>query len=67
MQSRQHQGLLKTLEKLQDLHIRNDVERLMSSNHRAYTNGKSVEPALHSLVVTVERALTLRNMRLEYS
>jgi len=56
--------LLKTLEKLLDLHIRNDVGRLMSSNQHAYTKGKSVETALHSLVVTVERAPNIKEYAL---
>jgi len=53
-------SILKTREKLLDLHIRNDVGRLMSSNQHAYTKGKSVETALHSLVVTVGRALHIK-------
>jgi len=44
--------LLKTLEKLLVLHIRNDVGRLMSERQHAYTNGKSVEHALHSLIAS---------------
>ncbi|EDW99539.2 uncharacterized protein Dyak_GE11262 [Drosophila yakuba] len=46
---------LKTLEKLLDVYIRNDAGRLLSSNHHAYTKGKSVETALHSLVATIEK------------
>ncbi|XP_070068109.1 uncharacterized protein [Drosophila takahashii] len=56
--------ILKTLEKLLDLQIRNDVGRLMSFNQHAYTKVKSVETALHSLVTTVERALHIKEKAL---
>jgi len=47
-----------------DLRIRNDVGRLMCSNKHAYTKRKSVETAIHSLVVTVERALHIKEYAL---
>jgi len=52
--------ILKILEKLLDVHIRNDVGRLTPSNQHAFTKGKSLEAALHSLVITIERALHIK-------
>jgi len=56
--------VLKTLEELLNLHIRNDVGILMSSNQHAYTIGKSIETAQHSLVVTVDRAQHIKEYEL---
>jgi len=36
----------------------------MSSNHHAYTKGKSMKTALHSLVVTVDKALHIKDYAL---
>ena len=49
--------LLKTLERLLDLHIRNRIPRnRLSSSQHAYCRGKSVDTALHSLVGEIETA-----------
>jgi hypothetical protein len=51
--------LLKTLERLVDRYLRDEVLALkpLHSNQHAYQVGKSVETALHQLVVRVEKAL----------
>jgi len=51
--------LLKTMERLVDRYLRDEVLALMPlhSNQHAYQAGKSVETALHQLVVRVEKVL----------
>ena len=51
--------LLKTLERLVDRFLRDEVLvfKPLHPNQRAYQAGKSVEPALHQLLVRVEKAL----------
>jgi hypothetical protein len=51
--------LLKTLGRLVDRYLRDETLALvpMHSNQHAYQAGKSVETALHQLVVRVEKAL----------
>ena len=58
--------LLKTMERLLDLHIRRRLERL-TPLHRtqfAYTKGKSTEVALHSLVNRIEGAFRSKEIAL---
>jgi len=51
--------ILKTMERLVDRYLRDEALALvpLHSNQRAYQAGKSVEMALHQLVVQVEKAL----------
>jgi hypothetical protein len=51
--------LLKTIERLVDIYLRDEVLALvpLHPNQHAYQAGKSVEMALHQLVVRVEKAL----------
>ena len=51
--------LLKTMERLVDRYLRDEILAVMplNSNQHAYQAGKSVETALHQLVVRVEKAL----------
>jgi hypothetical protein len=51
--------LLKTIDRLVDRYLRDEVLALMPlhSNQHAYQAGKSVETALHQLVVRVEKVL----------
>ena len=57
--------LLKTLERVIDIHVRLKVDRtLLSPSQHAYTRGKSVETAMHTLVGFIERSLEFRNYAL---
>lgn len=57
--------LLKTLERLLELYVRNKIPRNMLSNSQhAYMKGKSVDTALYSLVNQVEGALTQKEFAL---
>jgi hypothetical protein len=58
--------LLKTLERLVDRYLRDKVLALkpLHSNQHAYEAGKSVETALHQLVVRVEKALDQQEVAL---
>jgi hypothetical protein len=58
--------LLKTMERLVDRFIRDDVVAVMPlhPNQHAYQDGKSVEMALHQLVVWVEKALDQQEIAL---
>jgi hypothetical protein len=58
--------LLKTLERLVDRYLRDEVLVIqpLHPNQHAYQAGKSVETALHYLVVRIERALEQQEMAL---
>jgi hypothetical protein len=58
--------LLKTLERLVDGFLRDEilVSKPLHSNQHAYQAGKSVETALHQLVVRVEKALDQQEVAL---
>ena len=57
--------MLKTLERIVDAHIRETVNSsLISKSQHAYTNGKSVETALHSLVGYIEKSIECDNFNL---
>jgi hypothetical protein len=58
--------LLKTLERLVDRFLRDEilVSRPLHPNQHAYQAGKSVETALHRLVVRVEKALDQQEVAL---
>jgi len=48
--------LLKTLEKLVDIHIRLTIDQsLLSDTQHAYRKGRPADTALHSLVSSIER------------
>ena len=50
--------LLKTLERLLDVYIRDKIgARKWSSSQHAYTKGRSVDTALHALVSTIEKSI----------
>ena len=57
--------LLKTPERVLDVHIRAsiDPELLFTSQH-TYTRGKSVESALHSLISRVEKSMQIKEYTL---
>lgn len=53
--------LLKILERLIDTYLRQSIDsRLLSPSQHAYSKGKSVETALHSLVSAIERSLNYK-------
>ena len=58
--------LLKTMERLVDRYLRDEVLALtpLHSNQHAYQAGKSVETALHQLVVRVEKMLDQQEIAL---
>jgi hypothetical protein len=58
--------LLKTMERLVDRFLRDEILLLKSfhPNQHAYQTGKSVETALHQLVVRVEKALNQQEIAL---
>jgi hypothetical protein len=58
--------LLKTLERLVDRFLRDEILALkpLHPNQHAYQGGKSVETALHQLVVRVEKALDQQEVAL---
>jgi len=58
--------LLKTMERLVDRYLRDEILALMPlhSNQHAYQAGKSVETALHQLIVRVEKVLDQREIAL---
>jgi len=58
--------LLKTMERLVDRYLRDEVLALMPlhPNQHAYQAGKSVETALHQLIVQVEKALDQQEITL---
>jgi hypothetical protein len=58
--------LLKTMERLVDRYLRDEVLAFMPmhSNQNAYQVGKSVETALHQLIVQVEKALDQQEIAL---
>jgi hypothetical protein len=58
--------LLKTMERLVDRYLRDDTLALvpLHSNQNAYQAGKSVETALHQLVVRAEKALDQQEIAL---
>lgn len=58
--------VLKTMERLVDLHIRDwlTVTRPLNPNQFAYRKGKSTEGALHQLVTTVEAAFRSKEVAL---
>ena len=50
--------LLQILERVLDVHIRASIDpALLSSSQQAYTRGKSVETASHSLIPRMERSM----------
>ncbi|XP_054746283.1 uncharacterized protein LOC129250708 [Anastrepha obliqua] len=49
--------LLKALERLLDMNIKEEICNKVSPSQHAYSKGKSVETALHALVYTVEKSL----------
>ena len=56
--------LLKTMEKLLEMHIREIIgPNFFSNSQHAYMKGRSTESALHSLVAVVEKGLEFK----EYS
>jgi hypothetical protein len=59
--------LLKTLERLVDRHIRDDVfgRNPLYINQHAYQSGKSTDTALNSVVSTIEKALQTQEIALE--
>jgi len=58
--------LLKTMERLVDRFLRDEILALkpLHPNQHAYQAGKSVETALHQLVVRVEKALDQQEIAL---
>ena len=56
--------LLKTLERLVDRHIMDDVlgRNALHINQHAYQSGKSTDTALNSVVSTIERRYKLRKL-----
>jgi hypothetical protein len=58
--------LLKTMERLVDRYIRDEIMVLipLHPNQHAYQAGKSVETALHQLIVRVEKALDQQEIAL---
>ena len=58
--------LLKTMERLVDRYLRNEILALrpLHPNQHAYQAGKSVETALHQLVVRAEKALDQQEIAL---
>jgi hypothetical protein len=58
--------LLKTMEKLVDRHIRDDVLRIhpLHRNQHAYQIGKSTETALHNVVTRIENAIEHKDIPL---
>jgi len=58
--------LLKTMERLVDIYLRDEALAivLLHPNQHAYQAGKSVETALHQLVVQVEKALDQQEIAL---
>jgi len=58
--------LLKTLERLIDRHIRDDVlgRNPLHINQHAYQSGKSTDTALNSVVSTIEKALQTQEIAL---
>ena len=59
--------LLKTIERLVDRFLRDEILALqpLHSNQHAYRAGKSVETALHQLMVWVEKALDQQEIALD--
>jgi hypothetical protein len=57
---------LKTLERLVDRFLRDEIlaSRPLHPNQHAYQAGKSVETALHQLVVRIEKALDQQEIAL---
>jgi hypothetical protein len=57
----------KTMEKLVDRHIRDDVLTMhpLHRNQHAYQTGKSTETALHNVVTRIESAIELKDIALE--
>jgi hypothetical protein len=57
---------LKTLERLVDRFLRDEIlaSQPLQPNQHAYQAGKSVETALHQLVVRVEKALNQQDIAL---
>jgi predicted ABC-type ATPase len=58
--------LLKTMERLVDRFLRDEILALwpLHPNQHAYQAGKSVETALHQLVIRVEKALDQQEIAL---
>jgi retron-type reverse transcriptase len=58
--------LLKTMEKMINIHLRSEflLERPLHKNQYAYQPGKSTETALHNLVTKIEKALNEKEVAL---
>ena len=55
--------LLKVLERLIDHQIKSNLDpKLLSVNQHAYTKGRSVETALHSLITSVENSMSKKEV-----
>lgn len=53
--------LLKTMERMLDCYLRRTIDpRLLSASQHAYSKGKSTETALHELIGTIEKAISVR-------
>lgn len=53
--------LLKTMERMIDSYLRRVIDpRLLSTRQHAYSKGRSTETALHELVGTIERSLSVK-------